>query len=544
MGLLRKMKRPISTTNLKYEEKSMKLSSKKSALAFTAVLGLLVFITGCTTPPPAPKPTEAEKPVSAAKGSQFYEKKNDITYSWQGFPQNVTRPQDAFILVEREVPTEVRPNEDIRYVVRLTNQSTFTVDEIVHTEVISNSLEFVNAEPYPEERDGNLVWTFDGFGPGESQTITIEGKSIRTGSLRYTGDTSLGFGLGTLALSANAILPELSMNLNNPSVALIKEPIPVTISLRNSGTAPVIDARLVHTFPKGLLTEDGKSRIEQVLGDFNPGEVKTVDLILKGVETGRYETQLRATAKDGIAAVATLETSVVKPELVITADAPKLRYVGNIIAYTIEVKNVGDGVADETKISQTLSDGTSLASADQGGVAEGRTVVWNVGMLSPGQSKIVTTRVVGERIMIARSTTYASAKAADTVQSVMVTDVEGIEALLVEVVDDNDPVPVGEFITYDIEVTNTGSLEATGINVEATLTPEMEFVESTGASKSRVDGNAVVFDTLPALAPSAKATWKVRVKAVGEGDLRFRLSVKSDQLDRPVSEEESSNFYN
>ena len=125
----------------------------------------------------------------------------------------------------------------------------------------------------------------------------------------------------------------------------------------------------------------------------------------------------------------------------------------------------------------------------------------------------------------------------------MVTDVEGIEALLVEVVDDNDPVPVGEYITYEVEVTNTGSLEATGVAIKAILTPEMEFVESTVASKSRLDGKTLHFDVLPALAPSAKATWKVRIKAVGEGDLRFKLEVNSDQLQRPVSEEESSNFY-
>ncbi len=519
----------------------MKFSSKKNALAFTAVLGLLVFITGCTTPP-APEPKE-EKTVSPAQSNNLYENKSDVSYSWQAFPQS-SRREDAFILVEREVPTEIRPGQDIRYVVRLTNQSSFTVDEIVHTEVISDSMEFVSAEPYPEERDGELVWTFDGFGPGEVQTITVEGKSIRTGSLRYTGDTALGFGLGSLSLAANAIQPELSLAVSNPSVALIGQSIPVAINFRNSGTAPVLDAKLVHTFPKGLLTEDGKSRMELLLGDFAPGEIKAVDVNLKGVETGNYETQFRATAKDGISAVATLQTSVVKPELVITADAPKLRYVGNIIAYTVEVKNVGDGVAQNAQITQILSDGTSLASADQGGIAEGRTVTWNVGTLTPGQSKVVTTRVVGERIMIARSTAQATANAADTVQAVMVTDVEGIEALLVEVVDDNDPVPVGEFINYEIEVTNTGSLEATGITVEATLTPEMEFVESTGASKSRLEGNSVFFDMLPSLAPSAKATWKVRVKAVGSGDLRFRLQVQSDQLERPVSEEESSNFYN
>ncbi|MEQ9825713.1 MAG: hypothetical protein ABQ298_15105 [Puniceicoccaceae bacterium] len=520
----------------------MKLSNKKNALAFTAILGLLALITGCTTPPATPE-TETEKPVSPAQTNQFYENRDDTSYSWQGFPQNVTRPQDAFILVEREVPTEVRPGQDIRYTVRLTNQSSFTVDQIVHTETLSDSLDFASAEPYPEERDGKLVWTFDGFGPGQSHSITIEGKSLRTGSLRYNGNTSLGFGLGSLALATNSIQPELSLGVSNARLALVEEPIPVNLSFRNSGTAPIEDARLVHTFPRGLLTEDGKSRIELTLGNFAPGEVKAVDLVLKGVETGNYQTQLRATANDGISAVATLETSVVKPELVITADAPKLRYVGNVIPYTIEVKNVGDGIARDTSITQVLAEGTSLASADQGGVAQGRTVVWNVGALNPGQAKVVSTRVVGERIMIARSTTQASAIAADTVQATMVTDVEGIEALLVGVEDDNDPVPLGDVITYNVSVTNQGSLEATGILVKAFLTKEMEFVESSGASKGRLDGSEVVFDMLPALAPNAKASWTIRVKAVGTGDLRFRAEVVSDQIKRPVSQEESSSFY-
>jgi uncharacterized repeat protein (TIGR01451 family) len=214
-----------------------------------------------------------------------------------------------------------------------------------------------------------------------------------------------------------------------------------------------------------------------------------------------------------------------------------------VIPYTIEVKNVGDGVAYETQVTQTLADGTSLSFADQGGQAQGRTVVWNVGTLNPGQSKVVSTRAVGERIMIARSTTTAAARAANPVQAVMVTDVEGIDALLVEVVDDNDPVPLGDIITYQITVTNQGSLEATGIEVKGFLTREMEFVEGTGATKARLDGNTIVFDNLPALAPKASATWKAVIKAVGAGDLRFRAEVISDQLKRPVSQEESSSFY-
>jgi uncharacterized repeat protein (TIGR01451 family) len=520
----------------------MKLSYKKSALAFTAVLGLLA-ISGCQTQPASQTGTTGTGAATPVPSGPTYERRADTSYSWQGFPQNVTRPEDAFILVEREVPTEVRPGQDIAYTLKITNQSTFTVDQIIHSETISDSMSFTGAEPYPEQTDGKLVWTIDGFGPGQTQSIRVEGKSTRTGSLRYNGDTKLGFGLGSLSLVANAIQPELSMGVNNPSVALVNDPIPVVVNLRNSGTAPIVDARLVHTFPRGLLTDDGKSRVEFVVGDFAPGEIKSLNLVLKGGETGRYETQLRATARDGISATATLQTTIVKPELVITADAPKLRYVGNVIPYTIEVKNVGDGVAYETQVTQTLADGTSLSFADQGGQAQGRTVVWNVGTLNPGQSKVVSTRAVGERIMIARSTTTAAARAANPVQAVMVTDVEGIDALLVEVVDDNDPVPLGDIITYQITVTNQGSLEATGIEVKGFLTREMEFVEGTGATKARLDGNTIVFDNLPALAPKASATWKAVIKAVGAGDLRFRAEVISDQLKRPVSQEESSSFY-
>lgn len=521
----------------------MKLSIRNSAVALLAVSGLLLAITGCQTPPKAPVEPAAPVTTGTDQTARMFDRGSPTSYSWMGFPQTATRPEDAYFLIEREVPTEVRPNDNVSFTVNLTNQSTFTVDQVIHEEALSASMEFVNAEPFPEQRDGKLVWTFDSFAPGQNETIRIEGKSIRTGSLRYTGDTRLAFGMGSLQLATNAILPELSMGASNPAVALINEPIPVSLNVRNSGTAPVLGAKIVHTFPKGLLTEDGKSRVEFDLGDFNPGQVKAIDFALKGVETGSYETEIRATAKDGINATATLTTSVVKPELLITASAPKLRYVGNVISYQIEVKNVGDGVANETQIVQTLADGTSLASADQGGTAEGRTVVWNIGTLNPGQSKIVSTRAVGERIMIARSTATANARAADAVQAVMVTDVEGIEALLVDAYDANDPCPVGEEIFYTIEVTNQGSLEATGITLVAELTPEMEFVESKGATKSRVEGNKLVFEALPALSPAGKATWDVTIKAIKDGNVRFRVEVISDQLSRPVSDEEPSTFY-
>jgi hypothetical protein len=59
-----------------------------------------------------------------------------------------------------------------------------------------------------------------------------------------------------------------------------------------------------------------------------------------------------------------------------------------------------------------------------------------------------------------------------------------------------------------------------------------------------VEGNQVVFDSLPALQPGATAEWRVVIKARKAGDVRFTAVVESDQLSEPVTFNESTNFYN
>ena len=137
----------------------------------------------------------------------------------------------------------------------------------------------------------------------------------------------------------------------------------------------------------------------------------------------------------------------------------------------------------------------------------------------------------------------AKAKAADKVDTTIITDVAGIAGLLSTLVDTNDPVPLGDNEIYVITANNTGSLDATKIGITCVLPDSMEFVESTGATKGNIDGNILTFESLPALAPNAEAKWKVVVKALKPGDVRFKVSVTSEQLERPVELIESTHFY-
>ena len=53
----------------------------------------------------------------------------------------------------------------------------------------------------------------------------------------------------------------------------------------------------------------------------------------------------------------------------------------------------------------------------------------------------------------------------------------------------------------------------------------------------------MTFAPLKLLAPKAKATYRVIVKGVKAGDVRFRVSLTSDQMTSPAGETESTHIY-
>ena len=48
---------------------------------------------------------------------------------------------------------------------------------------------------------------------------------------------------------------------------------------------------------------------------------------------------------------------------------------------------------------------------------------------------------------------------------------------------------------------------------------------------------------VPTLRPKARIEWRVKVRATGEGDTRFRVKMTTKRLTSPVEESESTKFY-
>ncbi len=229
------------------------------------------------------------------------------------------------------------------------------------------------------------------------------------------------------------------------------------------------------------------------------------------------------------------------PALEITKNCPTLRYIGRDATFEIVVTNRGDGTANDVVITDVFAGPVQFLSADSNGARSGNNIVWRLGELAAGDSRTLTTKFKCDRIGVVKNSvtvTYC-AEASDSCEL----EVKGIPAVLLECVDDPDPIELNGTLSYTISVVNQGTAVGTNIVIACTLPPEEEHVSTTGPSTATVDGQKVTFAPLPTLAPKARATWTVTVRGIGEGDVRFRVELTSDQTVIPVMETESTHIY-
>ncbi len=231
------------------------LQQKRNLLLLTAALLLSVFV-GC----------ETSKTGQTGPGGTGNNGMPGTSYSWRGFPLPVKSPQDAEILVEKRVPKTVRPHQKFTFEILIRNNAAYKINKVTITEQMPKGFTFIKAVPVPMTRETALKWDLGTLNPGQKRKILITGKPSKIGTVRYSGETVLNFKVATdsdFASTVNVIEPNLVFNINAPKSALVNQRIPIKMEFVNRGEAKVVGAKLVHTLPKGLLTYEGKSKIEK-----------------------------------------------------------------------------------------------------------------------------------------------------------------------------------------------------------------------------------------------------------------------------------------
>ncbi|MCH8199838.1 MAG: hypothetical protein IIA54_07215 [Chloroflexi bacterium] len=120
---------------------------------------------------------------------------------------------------------------------------------------------------------------------------------------------------------------------------------------------------------------------------------------------------------------------------------------------------------------------------------------------------------------------------------------EGIAAILLEVVDVDDPVEVGAETFYEILVINQGTAFAKSVQITAKVPEGMSIIGSQGPSRGVIVGQTIRFAVLPKLAPRADAIYRVKVRASQPGDFRIQVEATAETFKVPITELESTKVY-
>ncbi|KKO19103.1 MAG: hypothetical protein DCC43_11925 [Candidatus Brocadia sp.] len=231
------------------------------------------------------------------------------------------------------------------------------------------------------------------------------------------------------------------------------------------------------------------------------------------------------------------------PVLMIECNTTDEVLVRRPVQVCLTVKNTGDAPEELVTVTLPVPDGAIFSKSGGEANTAAHRVIWRIRNLEPDASKLLCAHFIPQQL---GSLTFASAAhgaIAQPVEAQCVTNVTGIPAVLLEVVDVDDPVEVHMQETYEISVINQGLTTLTNVKIVCTLEAHQEFVSGAGATSAQAQGRIITFAPLSTLAPKTTAKWQVVVKAIAAGDVRFATELTSDQFKRSINETEATRQY-
>ena len=121
--------------------------------------------------------------------------------------------------------------------------------------------------------------------------------------------------------------------------------------------------------------------------------------------------------------------------------------------------------------------------------------------------------------------------------------VEGIASIVFQPMDVTGPIEVGGETIYEVRVVNQGSKAASNVRLAVLLPPELQPIAAEGPTRHAIEPGRIVFEGLARLAPKADANYRIKAKGIRAGDLRTKFQLVTDEMQTPVTKEESTRVY-
>jgi uncharacterized repeat protein (TIGR01451 family) len=487
------------------------------------------FMRGMAKPQPKPAPVVQPAPAPAPKPAPA------------PAPAPAPRPElssaetscGGLVKLQKTAPSVVAVGETFTYT--LNAVALCDIAETVVTDHLPAGVSYVSSEPAAEVSGNKLTWNLGNLNRNEARSLKVTVKANAKGDLVNCATVHA---LPRVCVTTMVGEAKLAITKTGPATALLNSDVTYNVTVSNTGNITARNVVLTDPVPAGL----SGSPVTINIGDLAAGASRTVPVTFKAAQRGKACNVATADSSNAGKVSAEACTVVQQPGLKITKTTDdKSLLINRTATYAIKVQNTGDTTLTGVVVTDTAAAGTTITEAP-GGSISGNTATWNIGELAAGASRDLTVKILSrEPGNFCNTATVTSAQGLrDSSQAC--TEWIGVTGVLVEVVDDPDPIQVGESTTFTIRVTNQGSTrDLKDIAVRAKFEDEMDPVSA--SNNATISGKNITFPTVATLAPKASVTYTIRGKAIKAGDHRLDVEVTTKDRERPITELESTTVY-
>lgn len=477
--------------------------------------------------------------------------RDGVTFVRNSVPIPTGKVESSGLLLEKILPQEVTLNSEFTYEYRVRNLTPHhLINVAIHDKTSSNFEVTVSSPIKPIISDLSVsTWKIGNLGPRESKVIQIKGKAVTEGEITTRGWATFQT---VMFDKIKATRADLELSVVAPQVSIHTQPIRYEVKVKNTGSSSLSGLFVSGLVPENLKSLSGEKKIEFKQNFLSPGAEMKFSFELLPQAAGIYQLDLKAISEQGAASNAQMITEVRAPRLQIRSESPSQRFIGKEVLVNLVVFNTGNAPARNATVQLGIPNDITILAINNGGRKVGSNIQWDLVNLPSGDSTDLSINVKSDvpgEYQFKSSISIHGDIAESSSSSVKFT---GIPAIALEVKDLKDPVPVNEEFIYEITVTNQGTSTASNVIVVCELEETQEYVSTFGESaaklgeKKQINGityQEIIMQPLVRIDPKKSVSWKVSVKALSKGDVRFTVRMSSDQFPRPTTEVEPTYQY-
>jgi uncharacterized repeat protein (TIGR01451 family) len=334
--------------------------------------------------------------------------------------------------------------------------------------------------------------------------------------------------------------PKLILQLEGPREVLYGKKEVYRLKLTNVGNGNAENVSIL------LMPIGGGENVPAAhkIGVLAAGAEKLLDVELTARQAGNLTIQVDARADSGVHTELAEKVLVRRANLRIDAEGPRVQFVGAAATYAIHIRNTGTAQAQNVHMSLVLPAGIDYISGIENARLDSskRKIEWTIEAINPDAEQHFVLKCSLGAAGVTRLQVAAAGADDLAAAATVITRVDAVANLVLDVTDPQGPVAIGEEATYEIRVRNRGTREAENVQVFVYFSRGIEPTGAEGAPNRLAPGQ-VLFQPITSLAAGAEAVFKVRAKAELAGNHVFRAEAHCKPLGARLVREATNLYY-